>query len=832
MVKVCSLTHYSDNDFSKYKLHFEKFNFPLHIFQKYAIEGILEGQHVLVTAPTGSGKSLPAEFALDYFHSIGKKTIYCSPIKALSNQKFYDFTQKYPHISIGLITGDIKTNPDADVLIMTTEILLNKLYQIKSTSHQINSSVSFDMDLENELGCVIFDEIHMINDKDRGHVWENCIMLLPSHIQMVGLSATLDNPEKFAFWLENRGNKLMEKVEKQVYLTKKMVRAVPLTHYSFIASTQSVFKHIKDKALEKEINDVSNKLFIIQDANGKFNEPHYDRMNKILKVYDQKNVRIRRSHVLNQVSKLLVEKEMTPAICYVFSRKQIEVCACELTTKLLDSESQVPYIVKNECDKMIRKLPNFEEYANLPDYINLVSLLEKGIGIHHSGMMPILREIVELLFSKGYIKLLFCTESVAIGLNLPVKTTIFTDINKHDGSTFRILYGHEFVQSSGRAGRLGIDTVGNVIHLHNLFRNMDKTNYKTMMAGKPQALVSKFKISFNLILNLIDIGDNQFNEFANKSMITGNIDDELAALHTMLTMEIAELEIMNQSIKYMNSPPGIIQQYIDFNIEKKNVVNKKRKLFEKKINDIEVEYKNIKKDVENYKKISEKQKKVCELENHIKNVNNYINSEIKVIQDFLLDETFIEKDADNKYKLTLIGLVGSHLREVHCMVFARLIIDKHIDKLNVIELVQIFSCLTNCTVDEDNKDIFPRIKDGNCKSVITLMKTMYEQYQEKESKNQMNSGIDYAIHYDLVNYVERWCNCNSVMECKQIIHSLMNEKNIFLGEFVKAILKINNISSELQKIAELINNIELLSKLKQIEEITMKFVVTNQSLYI
>ena len=391
---------------------------------------------------------MPAEFAIDYFHSIGKKTIYCSPIKALSNQKFYDFTQKYPHISIGLITGDIKTNPDADVLIMTTEILLNKLYQIKSTSHQFNSSVSFDMDLENELGCVIFDEIHMINDKDRGHVWENCIMLLPSHIQMVGLSATLDNPEKFAFWLENRGNKLMEKVEKQVYLTKKMVRAVPLTHYSFIASTQSIFKHIKDKELEKEINDVSNKLYIIQDANGKFNEPHYDRMNKILKVYEKKNVRIKRNHVLNQVSKLLVEKEMTPAICYVFSRKQIEVCARELTTKLLDSESQVPYIVKNECDKMIRKLPNFEEYANLPDYINLVSLLEKGIGIHHSGMMPILREIVELLFSKGYIKLLFCTESVAIGLNLPVKTTIFTDINKHDGTTFRILHGHEFVQSS------------------------------------------------------------------------------------------------------------------------------------------------------------------------------------------------------------------------------------------------------------------------------------------------------------------------------------------------------------------------------------------------
>lgn len=832
MVKVCSLTHYSDNDFSKYKLHFEKFNFPLHIFQKYAIEGILEGQHVLVTAPTGSGKSLPAEFAIDYFHSIGKKTIYCSPIKALSNQKFYDFSQKYPHISIGLITGDIKTNPDADVLIMTTEILLNKLYQVKSTSQSVNSSVSFDMDIEKELGCVVFDEIHMINDKDRGHVWENCIMLLPSNIQMVGLSATLDNPEKFAFWLENKGNKLIENVEKQVYLTKKMVRAVPLTHYSFIVSTQSIFKHIKDKVLVKEINDVSNKLFLIQDANGKFNEPHFDRMNKIIKVYDQKNVRIRRNHVLNQVAKLLVEKEMTPALCYVFSRKQIEVCARELTTNLLDSDSQVPYIVKNECDKMIRKLPNFEEYANLPDYINLVTLLEKGIGIHHSGMMPILREIVELLFSKGYIKLLFCTESVAIGLNLPVKTTIFTDINKHDGTTFRMLHGHEFVQSSGRAGRLGIDSVGNVIHLHNLFRNMDKTNYKIMMTGKPQTLVSKFKISFNLILNLIDIGNNQFNEFANKSMISGNIDDELAALHSMLSMEIAELEIMNQSLQYINCPPGIIQQYIDYNIEKKNVVNKKRKLFEKKISDIEGEYKNIIRDVEKYKKISEKQKTVNDIEKHIKNVNSYIDSEIKVIQTFLLDEAFIEHNEDNQYKLTLLGLVASHLRESHCLVFSRLIIDNEIDKLNVVELVQLFSCLTNCSVDEDKRNLLPRLEDGHCKSVIMKMKYMYDEYEEKESKNQINSGIDYSIHFDLVNFIDRWCNCNNVSDCKQIINSLMHDKNIFLGEFVKAILKINNISSEFQKIAELLNNIDLLSKLKQIEGITMKFVVSNQSLYI
>jgi ATP-dependent RNA helicase HelY len=205
MVKICDYDYPKQNE-ETHKKYYDMYSHPLHDFQKWSIEAIVNGNHVLVTAPTGSGKSLPAEFALNYFHSKGKRTIYTSPIKALSNEKFYNFTQKYPHISFGLITGDIKTNPDADVLIMTTEILLNKLYQIKSNNPIKQNSISFEMDIETELGCVVYDEIHMINDESRGHVWEQSIMMLPSHIQMVGLSATLDNPEKFANWLENTGS--------------------------------------------------------------------------------------------------------------------------------------------------------------------------------------------------------------------------------------------------------------------------------------------------------------------------------------------------------------------------------------------------------------------------------------------------------------------------------------------------------------------------------------------------------------------------------------------------------------------------------------------------
>jgi antiviral helicase SKI2 len=340
MVKICDVNNYPSENEDKYKEHFGKFKYPLHIFQKYAIEGIVEGNHVLVTAPTGSGKSLPAEFSLDFFVSKGKKVIYCSPIKALSNQKYDDFSKKYPHISVGIITGDIKCNPDADVLIMTTEILLNKLYQLKSKRVEIllnkdksggttikSPGNSFDMDIEHDLGCVIFDEVHMITDPSRGHVWESSIMMLPRHIQMVGLSATLDNPERFAGWLENRGSKSeqFENEKKIVYLTKKFNRAVPLTHYSFITVTNGVNKHIKDKAIQAEIRNLTDKTFVIQDANGVFNDLNYRNMDKMVKLFDANDVRVKRQHVLNKVSEFLVEKEMLPAICYVFSRKQLEV---------------------------------------------------------------------------------------------------------------------------------------------------------------------------------------------------------------------------------------------------------------------------------------------------------------------------------------------------------------------------------------------------------------------------------------------------------------------------------------------------------------------------
>jgi antiviral helicase SKI2 len=246
----------------------------------------------------------------------------------------------------------VRCNPSADVLVMTTEILLNKLYQMKS-DNQINSSVSFEMNIETELGCVIFDEIHFINNEERGQIWEQSIMLLPPQVQMIGLSATIDAPEKFSQWLESRGEE--KKSDKIVYLTAKKDRAVPLIHYSFITATQGIFKSIKDKSLKEEIKNIIDKPFVIQDAKNKFNDEQYLKTDKMLKLFESKEVRIKRSYVLNQVTKYLTENEMTPAICYIFSIKQIEICSKEITTNLLEIDSKVPYIAKRECDKILRE---------------------------------------------------------------------------------------------------------------------------------------------------------------------------------------------------------------------------------------------------------------------------------------------------------------------------------------------------------------------------------------------------------------------------------------------------------------------------------------------
>ena len=839
MVKVCEQI-YSEQDNEKYSEHFNKFPYELSIFQKYAIQGIIEDKSVLVISHTGSGKTNSCLFAIDYFTSLNKKIIYTSPIKALSNSKYYEFTKQFLNLSIGLITGDIKLNPNAQVLIMTTEILLNTLYNKANSSKLVSD---FEMDFDNDLGCVVFDEIHMINDADRGYVWENSIMMIPQHIPLVMLSATIDNPLQFSTWIETIKGR-------EVWLTGTTTRVVPLTHYSFITTTNSIYKKIKDKTLEQEIKNYIDKPHILCTSSGQFSDLTYKNTKKFLDLFIDKQVYVKRPYVLNQISKYMVEHEMLPAICFILSRKQLEICAREITIPLLEFDSKIPYTIKKECEQIIRKIPNYQEYLELPEYNSLVALLEKGIGIHHSGMMPVLKEMVELLCAKGYIKLLFATETFAIGVNAPIKTVIFADSTKFDGTCQRVLYSHEYTQMAGRAGRRGIDTVGHVIHLNNLFRTntVDILSYKTMLSGKPQQLTSKFKISYNLIMNLIDIGNYDFINYANKSMIQLDINK------TIKTIELSILKLNFNSIdtKLLRSSIQDINEYIELSTTIKLLVNKKKKEGEKRLEQIKNDNKFIEFDANIIKVWQNKKIEYDILEKELASTKLYLNTSIIQVLDFLEKEGYIvtpeiactENIIPSELLtlkgniipvLTELGKLAIHIKEVHCLIFAKYINEGLLNKFTAAQLIGIFSCFTNISVPEDFRS--NEINEESVKDIILKINSDYNILETKEINLGINSGIDYNMHYDIVDYMIQWSTkfpdeITDAINCKTIIQNIEINKGIFLGEFIKAILKINNIANELCKICQVTNNLELLSKLKQIPELTLKFVATNQSLYV
>jgi superfamily II RNA helicase len=525
----------------------------------------------------------------------------------------------------------------------------------------------------------------------------------------------------------------------------------------------------------------------------------------------------------------MVENNMLPALCFVLSRKQLEVCANEITTDLLEFDSKVGYTIARECEQIIRKLPNYQEYLHLPEYTQMVTLLERGIAIHHSGVMPVLKEMVEILYAKGYIKLLFATETFSIGVNMPTKTVVFTNSTKFDGNHMRNLYSHEYTQMAGRAGRRGIDSVGNVIHLNNLFSNVDCTSYKNMMHGMPQTLSSKFKISYNLLLNLVSIGDNNFTEYAKRSMIQEDIEADLKSLNEQIAQHSATNKTADDIL--LRNPHDVVEEYMSLQEAVKTAINKKRREMERRITNIKDEYKLVDTDVAILKKYVEKQQTIDALQHKYKMVEQYMTNNVSNVLDILTQESFIQR-TDDMIQLTTKGQIAAQIREVHCLVFASMLEEHKLYDLTPRQLVGVFSCFTNVSVADEIKMILPRCDDTKVSNIATEIRRKYDDFLKMEEQQQLNTGADYYMHYDLIDFTMRWCDCESVEECKFLLQTLEGEKAVFLGEFVKALLKINNIANEMEKIAEANGNIEFLSKLRAIPVLTLKYVATNQSLYV
>lgn len=818
-----SNTTFSENNEIKYSKHFENFNYTLSDFQKNSIKSIVDGNHSLVCCGTGNGKTNSGEFAIRHFTDLGKKVIYTVPIRSLGNQKFYDFTLKFPDITFGLLTGEVKAFPNAQVLIMTQEILMNYLF-LSNENKNNNKQLTFQIDIENELSAVIVDECHFIMDESRGHAWESTFLMLPKSIQLIMLSATLDNPQKLAHWIEKRHCN----DDKKVIISSTSRRIIPLIHYAYLTTTESIFKKVKDKTIQRNIRDSTNKLLLLKNKDDIFTESSLDIVRKIKKLHENNQTYVKRSLVLNNLSQYLVENEMLPAIFYCFSRKNVERCAEEITTNLLEFDSKIPYTTRREVEQIIRKLPNFGEYMKLPEYETLIKLLEKGIGIHHSGMISILREIVELFISKGFIKILFCTDSFSVGLNCPIKTTVFTGIKKYDGHSEQFLEPHLYAQCSGRAGRRGIDVIGNVVHCNNLFDVPSNTVYKEILCGKPQKLVSKFRISFNIILNIMKNGYDTMDDFigfVEKSMI----QDEIKCQITSIEQEIKLLEVLcktkEESLVSLRTPLNIIEEYLMCKKNDSTLQNKKRKVNNRRIDDIICEYKYCVADTVQYiEYISCKQQQDSKKE-EVDIVNDYIKRQINDICSILITEKYILRDSITfKYILLDKGRIASQFSELHPLVFTEFF--EIIEKLSVRQLIGFLSCFTDIRVNNDYVVSTPNfIDDNSIKELLISMKKSYEKYDDIQTNKDV-------FTYDIVNETQLWCDSKDEESCKIIINMMSLEKSISLGDFSKAILKISNLTKELSSICENEGRIEFLSKLSEIDEKILKHICTNQSLYI
>ncbi|KAK0548177.1 Antiviral helicase ski2 [Tilletia horrida] len=511
-------------------------------FQKEAVYHLEQGDSVFVAAHTSAGKTVVAEYAIALAMKHMTRCIYTSPIKALSNQKFRDFKQTFGAQNVGILTGDVQINPEAPCLIMTTEILRSMLYR--------------GADLIRDIEFVIFDEVHYVNDLERGVVWEEVIILCPSHINLILLSATVPNTKEFADWV-GRTKK------KDIYVISTPKRPVPLEH--FLYAGRELFKIVdaNGQFLTGGMRDAGEALKRRQDKEREaagllpLNHPaarggagggqrggarggrggaaggansrgggrgamHAARgaihaagaggggragfANSNAGGRGDKQVWV---HLIG----LLRKKELLPVVTFVFSKKRCEEYASSMpnTDLCTAKEKGEVHIV---IEKSLTRLKGTDK--KLPQIQRMRELLARGIGVHHGGLLPIVKEVVEILFQRGLVKVLFATETFAMGVNMPARSVIFSNTRKHDGRGFRDLLAGEYTQMAGRAGRRGLDSTGVVII--NASDGMPESGpLQTMLLGQPTKLQSQFRLTYNMILNLLRVEALKVEEMIKRS---------------------------------------------------------------------------------------------------------------------------------------------------------------------------------------------------------------------------------------------------------------------------------------------------------------------------
>ncbi|MGA8297362.1 MAG: DEAD/DEAH box helicase [Acidimicrobiales bacterium] len=451
-------------------------DFPLDPFQKRAFDLLDEGKSILVAAPTGSGKTLIAEYAVERALADGARAIYTTPLKALSNQKYSDFAAAYGYNRVGLLTGDVSRNGDADVVVMTTEVLRNMIYA---------QSPGLD-----RLRCVVLDEVHYLEDRYRGAVWEEIILSAPPSVTLVCLSATVSNAEELAGWIENVRGSTAHVIEEHrpVELRNLYVAGIRQTRELAVLST------FVDGLPNKEaivLDDRSRPRRVLRPnttPSGLRRSPHPGPRSPLY--------RPRRYEVVERFA----DDDLLPAIYFVFSRagcedavRQCREAGLRLTTP--DERRQIRGIAENHVEALS------DDDLRVLGYGRFLEGLEAGFAAHHAGLVPAFREAVEELFSAALVKVVFATETLALGINMPARSVIIESLSKFSGAGHEDLSAGNYTQLTGRAGRRGIDPVGYAAVLWSPYHDFNEV--AALASARSQALRSSFRPTYNMAVNLV-----------------------------------------------------------------------------------------------------------------------------------------------------------------------------------------------------------------------------------------------------------------------------------------------------------------------------------------